>query len=137
LLNQFKWAFDEITTPKLVHWDLWEGNVFVGQSEGEWKIIGITDFERALWGDPLMEVLFFQSRSKDLFISHYDPTILKSKAAQVRRTFYNMYLAMIIFIETTVRSYPKFKQVALRMYGKAIYKTSKNTLKKLANQAKT
>ena len=47
-------VLDEVSEPALVHWDLWAGNVFVKDG----KITGITDFERALWGDPLMEHYF-------------------------------------------------------------------------------
>ena len=38
----------------------WEGNIFVDQIKGEYHIVGITDFERAFWGDPLMELFFWR-----------------------------------------------------------------------------
>jgi aminoglycoside phosphotransferase (APT) family kinase protein len=134
LLDECKWAFEEIQEPRLIHWDLWEGNVFVGKKNEQFEIIGITDFERALWGDPLMEVLFFQSSRRNLFISSYDPEILKSKAAKIRRYFYNIYLAMIIYIECKVRLYPPFKQIALRTYAKIVFKTSFNGILKLQKE---
>ena len=49
-------ALDEVQSPRLVHWDLWDGNVFVDPATAQ--ITGISDFERSLWGDPLMEVNF-------------------------------------------------------------------------------
>ena len=53
-LEEEKEFFEEVTVPCLVHWDLWEGNVFVSGG----KITGIIDWERALWADPLLELGF-------------------------------------------------------------------------------
>lgn len=47
-------ALEEITTPCLVHWDAWDLNFFVKDGQ----IVGIIDFERALWAEPLMEAQF-------------------------------------------------------------------------------
>jgi len=47
-------AFDGVKVPRLVHYDFWENNVMI---EGE-RITGLIDWERALWGDPLMEDRF-------------------------------------------------------------------------------
>jgi aminoglycoside phosphotransferase (APT) family kinase protein len=44
-------ALESVSTPQLVHWDAWDLNFFVKDG----KITGILDFERALWGDPLLE----------------------------------------------------------------------------------
>ena len=40
-----KACFEEVTEPTLVHWDMWDGNIFVKDGE----IIGILDWERANW----------------------------------------------------------------------------------------
>lgn len=47
-------ALAAVTAPCLVHWDAWDSNVLVADG----RITGIIDFERALWGDPLMEPQF-------------------------------------------------------------------------------
>jgi len=47
-------ALRDVTEPRLLHWDLWDGNVL--RKEG--RVSGIVDFERAIWGDPLMEFYF-------------------------------------------------------------------------------
>jgi hypothetical protein len=39
-----------------VQWDLWDGNVLVDPASG--ALTGYLDFERALWGDPLLEFQF-------------------------------------------------------------------------------
>jgi aminoglycoside phosphotransferase (APT) family kinase protein len=54
MLERDKQHFEEITIPKLVHWDLWAGNVFIADG----KVTGVTDFERCMWADELLEVGF-------------------------------------------------------------------------------
>ena len=44
-------CLDQVTEPRFVEWDLWDGNVMVRAG----KIVGILDHERAFYGDPLIE----------------------------------------------------------------------------------
>lgn len=44
-----------VTEPRLVHGDPWPGNIFVVPESGE--LLGIIDVERALWADPLFDVV--------------------------------------------------------------------------------
>ena len=48
-------ALAAATEPRLVHADPWPGNVFVVPETGE--VLGMIDVERALWGDPLFDVV--------------------------------------------------------------------------------
>ncbi len=43
---------DVITQPKLVNYDLWDGNILLEKRNNQYAIEGIIDFERAFWGDP-------------------------------------------------------------------------------------
>jgi aminoglycoside phosphotransferase (APT) family kinase protein len=96
-------CLDEITTPALVHWDLWDGNIFVDpETKG---ITGILDCERALWGDPLMEVNFGAFGVNPALMEGYGVNLLVTPAAQTRRTLYNLYLWLIMVIECTYRQY--------------------------------
>jgi aminoglycoside phosphotransferase (APT) family kinase protein len=100
-------ALDEIQSPRLVHWDLWDGNVFVDPTTAQ--ITGIIDFERSLWGDPLMEVNFgaFAPLEPDSpLLQGYGRQMLATPAEKVRRTLYNIYLFLIMIIECTYRRYP-------------------------------
>jgi aminoglycoside phosphotransferase (APT) family kinase protein len=96
-------CLDEITTPALVHWDLWDGNIFI---DPETKTItGILDCERALWGDPLMEVNFGAFGVNPALMEGYGLDLLATPAARTRRALYNTYLWLIMIIECTYRQY--------------------------------
>lgn len=93
-------CLDEVTVPRLVHWDLWDGNVFAQDG----RITGIIDFERALWGDPLMEVYFGRFNRSDGFLQGYGMGELTS-AEKNRRALYSLYLDLILAIECAYRLY--------------------------------
>ncbi|HEU4327725.1 MAG TPA: aminoglycoside phosphotransferase family protein [Roseiflexaceae bacterium] len=101
-------ALDAVREPRLVHWDLWDGNVFVEPETG--RVSGIIDFERALWADPLMEFQFREFAVGDAFAAGYGPNLLDSPEAHRRRTLYNLYLYLIMVIECTYRRYPSDDQ---------------------------
>ncbi len=48
-------ALAAVSEPRLVHGDPWPGNVFVTPETGE--VLGLIDVERALWADPLFDVV--------------------------------------------------------------------------------
>ncbi len=43
---------DEITQPRLVHADLWAGNVLIRREGEKFSVAAIIDADRAIWGDP-------------------------------------------------------------------------------------
>jgi aminoglycoside phosphotransferase (APT) family kinase protein len=101
-------ALDAVTEPRLVHWDLWDGNVFIDPET--FRITGILDFERALWGDPLMEVGFGGLIDKPDFLAGYGEDLLAAPGAAARKTLYNLYLYLIMVIEPTYRQYDNDQQ---------------------------
>ncbi len=96
-------ALDDVRTPQLVHWDLWDGNIFVDPKTG--LISGLIDFERALWGDPLMEFQYRTLEISPAFESGYGASLLDSASALTRRTLYNLYLYLIMVVECSYRHY--------------------------------
>ncbi len=96
-------CLQDVTTPCLVHWDLWDGNIFIDPDTRQ--ITGIIDFERALWGDPLMEVGFGAFGENPHFRAGYGEDLLAAPGAALRRTLYNLYLYLIMIIECTYRQY--------------------------------
>ena len=93
-------CFREIQTPRLVHWDLWDGNIFVENG----KISGIIDFERAVWGDPLMEVGFRCYNQSEDFLTGYGQTSF-SEYEKKRIFWYDIYLFMLSALEYDYRKY--------------------------------
>jgi aminoglycoside phosphotransferase (APT) family kinase protein len=104
LLEKHFASLDEITTPRLVHWDLWDGNVFVDPLTR--KVTGLIDFERSLWGDPLIEVFFMDMDPEGACSQGYDADMLSRPAQKTRRLLYNAYLFLIMIIECYYRHYP-------------------------------
>lgn len=95
-------ALDEVTAPCLVHWDAWDSNFLVKDGQ----ITGILDFERALWGDPLMEVQFRPIYRTSLTGSMrgYGKTVLTHAETQ-RSHLYLLYLALVMNTECFYRNY--------------------------------
>ncbi|MEU7297741.1 aminoglycoside phosphotransferase family protein [Streptomyces exfoliatus] len=96
---------DDVTRPALVHFDLWDGNVFVDDELG---IEGIIDGERALYGDPLAELvslLMFQE--PDAVPGVLDGFLGRALTDRehLRLTLYNVYLGLILVTEPAVRAY--------------------------------
>jgi aminoglycoside phosphotransferase (APT) family kinase protein len=96
-------TLDEVVTPRLLHWDLWDGNIFVDTTHGE--VTGLIDFERALWGDPLMEFQFRTFATTPAFDAGYGSALLTTPEERRRRTLYNLYLYLIMIVECYVRHY--------------------------------
>jgi hypothetical protein len=99
-LEEDKEIFQEVTTPKLVHWDLWAGNVFVKNG----KITGLIDFERCLYGDELLEFGFRTFARNDHFLKGYGITEFTDKQKR-RILWYDIYLFSIITQESDYRQY--------------------------------
>jgi aminoglycoside phosphotransferase (APT) family kinase protein len=102
-LEGFYPFLDEVTQPILVHWDAWDGNIFVDPDTHQ--ITGILDCERALWGDPLMEVNFDAFGTHPALVEGYGVDLLASPAAKTRRSLYSIYLWLIMVIECSYRQY--------------------------------
>ncbi|MBP7592459.1 MAG: aminoglycoside phosphotransferase family protein [Chloroflexi bacterium] len=101
-LDELASLLDAVQAASLVHWDLWEGNIFVAEVDGRFTITGIIDWERALWGDPDIDQVMFR-REKDPFWVGYGRLPAADPAAQTRRTLYRLYLWLIMLIEDKVR----------------------------------
>ncbi len=104
LARQHYAALDEVHTPRLVHWDLWDGNIFFNMKTQ--AITGIIDHERALWGDPLMEVNFTGYDPDSDFAIGYGMPVLDTPSQRTRRALYSLYLFLVVVIECYYRKYP-------------------------------
>lgn len=99
ILESERAIFDEVAVPKLVHWDCWNGNIFVKDG----IVTGIIDWERALWADPLMEVGFRTYAQDNEFVAGYGITL--SESQQRRALWYDIYLMLLVSLECEYRQY--------------------------------
>ncbi|MEZ5251957.1 MAG: phosphotransferase [Ilumatobacteraceae bacterium] len=97
-------ALDEVAVANLVLWDLWDGNVLVHPDTG--RLGGYLDFERALWGDPLLEFQFGPHGRATAVAAGYGRDLLDSPGAGRRRTLYSLYHHLVLSIEGAYRQYP-------------------------------
>jgi aminoglycoside phosphotransferase (APT) family kinase protein len=98
-------ALDEVTEPRYVEWDLWDGNVMVRDG----AIVSIIDHERAFYGDPLMEGCFTAAElpafgDPAAFMRGYGHGEL-TPPERSRRRLYGLYLTLVMTIETVYRGH--------------------------------
>ncbi|MCR5805153.1 MAG: aminoglycoside phosphotransferase family protein [Clostridia bacterium] len=103
LLDEFeeeKHIFDEVSSATLVHWDMWEGNVFVVED----RVSGIIDWERAMWGEALMDDRFRRhNRNKDFLDGFGKQDFTESELRRLR--WYDIILYLTMMIEVFYREF--------------------------------
>ena len=113
---------DEVTTPALVHFDVWPGNVFLAPpADGPPRIQALIDHERAFWGDPLADfvtpTIFGELRDDDPLLAGYREAGGKADltpGALRRIALYRVYLYLILLVENGPRQYPEESYARLR-----------------------
>ncbi|GAA2665094.1 aminoglycoside phosphotransferase family protein [Streptomyces vastus] len=105
-------ALDEVSEPRLVHFDLWRGNILVERPEGGAAPVigGLIDGERMFWGDPLADfvslALLGDIEQDEAFLTGYQEAgghAVFTPAARRRLALYRSYLYLIMLIETVPR----------------------------------
>ena len=99
-LKKDKTVFDKVSRASLVHWDMWEGNVFVKDGH----VSGIIDWERALWGEPYMDDRFRMHNRGKHFLKGFGKTCF-SKEEFIRMRWYDIILYLTMMIEVFYREY--------------------------------
>jgi aminoglycoside phosphotransferase (APT) family kinase protein len=105
-------ALDEVTTPVLVHFDLWDGNILVDLDGDAPRIGGLIDAERAFWGDPLADfvslALLGDIQQDEAFLAGYRAAGGPARfdaSSRVRLALYRSYLYLIMLVEAIPRGY--------------------------------
>ena len=99
-LERDRACFDQVTTPSLVHFDMWAGNIFVPEG----RLSGVIDWERTLWGDPLMDDPFRSPNQNPAFLAGYGKTRFTPEE-QRRILWYDVFLDLTMYTESFYRQY--------------------------------
>lgn len=95
-----KKIFDEVKTPSLVHWDMWEGNIFVKDNH----LSGIIDWERAMWGEAFMDDRFRRHNRNEYFLKGFGKSLFSDDEMR-RINWYDILLYLTMMAEVTYREY--------------------------------
>lgn len=99
-LTKDRALFDMVKQPVLVHWDMWEGNIFIKEKH----ISGIIDWERALWGEPFMDDRFRRHTRNEAFLRGFGQEVLGEE--EMRRIYwYDVFLYLTMMTEGAYREY--------------------------------
>lgn len=99
-LDDEKSIFDSVETATLVHWDMWEGNVFVENDH----VAGIIDWERALWGEPFMDDRFRKHNRNENFLQGFGTAEFSENELR-RLRWYDIILYLTMMIEVFYREF--------------------------------
>jgi aminoglycoside phosphotransferase (APT) family kinase protein len=99
-----------VTTPALLHFDLWDGNVLAAEG----RLTGLVDGERYLWGDPLLDLaspaLFhrIEDEPEHPFLRGYTAAtgLVIDEAARTRLALYRIHLYLLMLTEGPSRAIP-------------------------------
>ncbi|MCQ9130921.1 phosphotransferase family protein [Streptomyces hilarionis] len=104
-------VLDEVAVARLVHFDLWPGNVLVDRAGGAPRLGGLIDGERMFWGDPLADfvslALLGDIGKDEAFLQGYREAggrAVFGASARVRLALYRAYLYLIMLTETVPRA---------------------------------
>ncbi|WP_328875682.1 aminoglycoside phosphotransferase family protein [Streptomyces sp. NBC_00287] len=104
-------ALDEVTVARLVHFDLWQGNILVDRSTGVPRIGGLIDGERMFWGDPVADfvslALLGDIEKDAAFLAGYREAgglVEFDTPTRLRLALYRAYLDLIMLTETVPRA---------------------------------
>lgn len=119
LVHRHAGLLDDVTTPTLVHFDLWDGNVFVVPAPDGYAVAGIIDGERAFYGDPVAELV-----SLALFQDPAElPGLLRGflgrpldDRERTRLRLYTTYLYVIMVTEGATRAFPPDEHEPVRRF---------------------
>jgi aminoglycoside phosphotransferase (APT) family kinase protein len=101
-------VLDAVAAPVLVHFDIWDGNVFVDAGRSTGRITGIIDGERCFYGDPIAELasltLYSDIESRPELLDGYGRGEL-TPDERLRLRMYTVYLYLIMLVEGPTRGF--------------------------------
>ncbi|MDE5671415.1 MAG: phosphotransferase, partial [Eubacterium sp.] len=141
ILNQYSYVLKGVKTPSILHFDLWQGNIFIKDG----KLSALIDFERTMLGDPLGDFIHldymppFDVHKNRYLIDGYnsvaDNKLSFNNNEMIRLYLMRVYLGLIAYVECYYR-YKKYSLMFLgrRLYAKKFMRITLNELNKLTEQ---
>ena len=114
-------SFDAYTVPRLVHYDLWENNLIVRDGE----IVGVLDWERAIWSDPLMEERFLRYARHPAMLRGYGQETFSPEERE-RMRWYDILMDAAFMVDVYTRQYSDDSQYR---WGKDLFRQAWNELR--------
>lgn len=119
IFESHRGVLGQVKSPRLVHFDLWAGNVLATVDESGCRVEGIVDWERAFYGDPIAEFvsnlgIFDEVEDEPEFLESYQQTfgdaLVFNQDVLLRLNLYRAYLLLIMLVEIPYRGYgPGYK----------------------------
>ena len=82
---------DEIKEPRLVHTDLWPGNILIRTDTPSPQFAAIIDADRSIWGDPDFEFSSIRwTYAEENFWEGYGRKLSQEPAYRIRRSIYTL-----------------------------------------------
>lgn len=123
-------ALEEVTEPRLVHFDLWPGNIFVDLTDDgrHARITGLIDHERAFWGDPAAELVSLafggDTGPDSALVAGYTEaggSLGFGPGFRHRLALYQLYLGLLLVVECGPRGFgPEHHAFCRRMLAEAV-----------------
>lgn len=115
-------ALGAVGEPRLVHFDLWDGNVFVERGPQGARLAGILDGERAFGGDPLAELaslaLFGEIGDDAALLAGWAEeggrAAVFTREERARISLAQLYLYLIMWVELAPRGTGLPMRIAIR-----------------------
>lgn len=132
VLDQHGHVLDVVTSPVVVHNDLWPANIFL---DDDLRIVGLIDTERTVWGDPLFDLVGANQMAEE----HAEEQIIEGNtdaggvlAAElaspnglIRLALYQLYYRLILATEIDIRGFegewlPEYRAQVGRLLEEAL-----------------
>ncbi|GAB3657909.1 phosphotransferase family protein [Glycomyces tarimensis] len=99
---------DTVRHPRLVHYDLWDGNIFVRRGGSGWEVEAFIDGERAFYGDPVAELASLtafipRSEADSVVDAFLGRAPVEDEIRRLR--LYRLYIWLMLIVECEVRGY--------------------------------
>lgn len=92
-LRRHKATLNTLTEPHLAHCDLWAGNVLVQNTDGRYSVCAIIDGDRAMFGDPALDIATGWITTPD-FLEGYGEDTAPDENAQARNRVYTLFFIL-------------------------------------------